>query len=411
MNLIVDIAWTHVRTRARQTLVAVAGVATGVGFSVMMAALMQGSQDDFVNRLVNSLAHISVSDERRTPPEQPAESAFAAAQIHGLTPEERRRGIKNPLATMAALEAWMPGGIAPSVKTQAIIRYASRDVGVTLIGIDPHREPRVSELPKQMREATLSALFRATNAVILGDRLAEKMGARVGANITIQASEGASVNAQVVGLFHAGIRMTDESTAYALLKTGQILGRQTGLVNEIRVRLDDPMIAREVSQRIERETGYKSVSWQEQHEDLLSTFVIRNIIMYTVVGAILLVASFGTYNIISTITHEKARDIAIMKSLGLNERTVRSIFVMEAMIIGSAGGIAGFILGYLLSLGLGSIEIKSPFMDANRLPLAYNSLHYLIAGTVALVSSVAAGWAPARKAARVHPVEIIRGAT
>jgi lipoprotein-releasing system permease protein len=99
-------------------------------------------------------------------------------------------------------------------------------------------------------------------------------------------------------------------------RPAQILAQQTGLVNELRVRVDDPMRAREVAARIERQTGYKSVSWQEAHEDLLSTLVIRNIIMYTIVGAILLVASFGTYNIISTITHEKARDIAIMKSLG-----------------------------------------------------------------------------------------------
>lgn len=411
MNLVFDIAWTHVRTRARQTLVAVAGVGTGVGFSIMMAALMQGSQDDFVDRLVNTLAHIAISDERRVPPEQPAEQAFAAAEIHGLTPEARRRGIKNPLATMAALEAWVPGGVAPSVKTQVIVRYASRDVAVSLVGIDPHREPKVSELPKQMRQGTLASLFRATNAVILGDRLAEKIGARVGANITLQASEGGAINAQVVGIFHSGIRPTDESTAYALLKTGQILSRQTGLVNELRIKLGDPMIAREISQRIERETGYKSISWQEQHEDLLSAFVIRNVIMFTVVGAILLVASFGTYNIISTITHEKARDIAIMKSLGLREGTVRRIFVIEALIIGLVGALAGFVLGYLLCVGLGMIEIKSPFMDSNRLPLAYNPLHYLIAVSVALASSFAAGYAPARKAARLHPVEIIRGAT
>jgi lipoprotein-releasing system permease protein len=69
------------------------------------------------------------------------------------------------------------------------------------------------------------------------------------------------------------------------------------------------------------------------------------------------------------------------------------------------------VLGYLLCLGLGTIEIKSPFMDSNRLPLAYNPLHYLIAVAVALMSSFAAGYAPARKAARLHPVEIIRGAT
>jgi lipoprotein-releasing system permease protein len=113
VNLIFDIAFTHVRARVRQTGFAVAGVATGVGFSIMMASLMQGSQDDFTQRLVNTLPHITVSDERRNPPPQPAERLYEAAEIHGLTPEARRPGIKNPLATMAALDAWLPGGIAP----------------------------------------------------------------------------------------------------------------------------------------------------------------------------------------------------------------------------------------------------------------------------------------------------------
>jgi lipoprotein-releasing system permease protein len=411
MTLITDIAWTHVRSRARQTLVAIAGVSIGVGFSIMMAALMQGSQDDFIRQLVNALPHITVSDERREPPVQPAESEYAAARIYGLTPESRRRGIKNPLATMASLEGWVPGAVAPSTKVQAIIRYASRDVGTSIFGIDPHREPRVSDLAHQMRQGSVASLYRATNAIILGDRLAEKIGARVGANITVQTSEGARIDAQVVGFFHSGVRSIDETTSYVLIRTAQILARQTGLVNEIRVRVDDPMKAREVSMRIEQETRYKSISWQEAHEDLLNTFVVRNIIMYTIVGAILLVASFGTYNIISTITHEKARDIAIMKSLGLSEGTVRTIFVIEGQILGFVGGLIGFVLGYLLCLALGSIEIKSPFLDATRIPLAYSPWHYVIALSVAMVSSFAAGYVPARRAARLHPVEIIRGAT
>lgn len=411
MNLIFEIAWTHVRARVRQTGFAVAGVATGVGFSIMMASLMQGSQEDFTNRLVNTLPNVTVSDERRTPPPQPAEILYQAAEIHGLTPEARRRGIKNPLASMAALEAWLPGEIGPSVKVQAIIRYANHDIATNVIGIDPRREAKVSDLPKQMRQATLVALYRATNAIIIGDRLSDKIGARIGANITLQTSQGARISAQVVGFFHSGVRQIDESTAYVLTKTGQILSQQTGLINELRVRLRDPMSSREIAERIERDTGYKSVSWQEANEDLISTFIIRNIIMYTVVGAILLVASFGTYNIISTITHEKARDIAIMKSLGLSEFTVRSIFVVEAMIIGVAGGLVGFALGYLLCIALGMVEIKNPFIDSDHLPLAYTYTHYLLAGAVALVSSVVAGYQPARKAARLHPVEIIRGAT
>jgi len=411
MNLILDIAWTHVRARVRQTGFAVSGVAIGVGFSIMMASLMQGSQDDFTRRLVDTLPNITVSDERRAPPQQPAERLYGAVEIHGLTPEARRPGIKNPLATMAALEAWTPGRIAPSVKVQAIIRYANHDVATSVTGIDPHREAQVSDLPRQMRGATLLALYRATNAIVVGDRLAEKIGARIGANITLQTSVGARLSAQVVGFFHSGVRQIDESTAYVLTKTGQILSQQTGLINELRVRLKDPLQAREVAARIETETGYKSVSWQEANEDLLSTFIIRNIIMFAVVGAILLVASFGTYNIISTITHEKARDIAIMKSLGFGEGTVRAIFVVEAVIIGLAGALVGFAIGYALCLGLGAIRINNPFIDSDRLPLVYAPLHYLMAGGVALVSSVVAGHQPARKAARQHPVEIIRGAT
>ena len=411
MNLVFDIAFTHVRARVRQTGFAVAGVATGVGFSIMMASLMQGSQDDFTQRLVNTLPHITVSDERRNPPPQPAERLYQAAEIHGLTPEARRPGIKNPLATMAALDAWLPGGIAPSVKVQAIIRYANHDVSTTVTGIDPRRESKVSELPKQMRGATLTALYRATNAIIIGDRLSEKIGARIGANITLQTSQGARVSAQVVGFFHTGVRQQDEGTAYVLTKTGQILSRQTGLINELHIRLNDPLASREIAARVENDTGYKSVSWQEAYEDLLSTFIIRNIIMYAVVGAILLVASFGTYNIISTITHEKARDIAIMKSLGLSEYTVRMIFVVEALIIGLTGALAGFALGYLLCRGLGAIRITNPFIDSDHLPLAYTYVHYLMAGAVALVSSVVAGYQPARKAARGNPIEIIRGAT
>jgi len=409
IKLILYIALTHVRYRLRQSLVAVAGVATGVGFSIMMAALMVGSQNDFMRQLIDALPHITVSDDLRRAPTQPAETFFAAAQIHGLTPEVRRRGIKNPMAIIAALEGWVPGAVAPSVKTQALIRYAGRDMGASILGIDPFRELKVSALARQMRKGTLASLYRANNAIILGDRLAEKVGARPGSNLSVQATEGARINAPVVGLIRSGIRAVDEGTAYVLVNTGQILAQQTGLVNELRVRVSDPMAAAAVAQRIERETGYKSVSWQEANEDLLSAFIIRNVIMYTVAGAILLVASFGTYNIVSTITHEKTRDIAILKALGLPEVVVRRIFVVEALTIGLIGALAGWALGYSLTASLGTIEIKNPMIDITRLPLAYSFLHY--AAAVALASSLVAGYFPARKASRLHPVDIIRGAT
>jgi lipoprotein-releasing system permease protein len=320
VNLILAIAWTHVRHRARQTLVAIVGVMTGVGFSVMMAAMMEGSQDDFIKTLVDSLPHISVTDELREPTRQPADIRYQAAEFHGLTPEVRRPGIKNPMATIASLKTWVPGALTPSVQSKAVLRFAGRNLTTSIIGIDPRTEADVSNLATHMRQGTLTSLYRASNAILLGDRLASKIGARVNSNITLASAEGASMSATVVGTFHTGFRATDETTGYVLLKTAQVLEKQTGIVNEIRVRTADPMQARLISERIGEQTGYKSISWQEAQEDLLSAITLRNVLMYTIVGAILLVASFGTYNIISTITHEKTRDIAILKSLGFMDQ-------------------------------------------------------------------------------------------
>lgn len=411
MNLVVSIALTHIRARMRQTLVGLMGVATGVGFSVMMAALMEGSQRDFVAQLVDAMPHISVTDQRREPPPQPAEEVFDLAQIHGLTTPVIRPGIKNPYALIASIESWVPGAVAPSVQSKAVLRFAGRDTAASIIGIDPRREPNVSKLSSQIVSGSLNDLYKSSNAIILGSGLAKKIGARVGNSVTLVGGNGRTISANVVALSRTGINQLDENQAHTLIKTAQILAGQTGLVNEIRVRTRDAMGAREVAERIEAETRYKSVSWLEANEDLLSAFQIRNFIMFAVVGAILLVASFGTYNIISTITHEKTRDIAILKSLGLPSRTVRRIFVLEALIIGVMGVLAGWVLGYVMSLGMGQVEFRSPFMDATRLPILYSPLHYILAGAVALGASAIAGFFPARKAAAVQPVEIIRGAS
>jgi lipoprotein-releasing system permease protein len=144
MSLVLHIALTHVLSRVRQTVVGTLGIATGVGFSIMMASLMEGSQRDFVTTLINTLPHVSVTDERRHAAPQPAEQVFAAAQISGLRPDEQRPGVKNPLALIDAIEAWAPGAVAPSVTTRAILRYAGRDLAASVLGIDPKREPTVS---------------------------------------------------------------------------------------------------------------------------------------------------------------------------------------------------------------------------------------------------------------------------
>ena len=104
-NLILDIAWTHVTTRVRQTLVGMAGVAMGVGFTIMMAGLMQGSQIDFLRQLVDTMPHVTVQDERRTAPVQPADQEYGAVQMSNVANINSRPGIKYPESVMASLRS------------------------------------------------------------------------------------------------------------------------------------------------------------------------------------------------------------------------------------------------------------------------------------------------------------------
>lgn len=413
MRLILEIAFTHIAGRGRQTLVAVIGVAVGVGFSIAMAALMQGGQDDFVRQLVDTMPHVQVTDDQRTARRQPAEDAFDTVAISGLRPRDDRRGIINPTAALAWLNDWIPGRFAANLKLQGVIRYSGREVGAAVIGVDPKVEPGVSPIVDDFRAGSFAALAAGGNNVVIGDTMAGRLGANLGDTITAVSSEGLTRDFKIAGLFHTGTTARDEGEAYVLLKNAQILSARPNVINQINIKLDDPNGAPAVARRVEAELGYKAVAWQEANESILQALVVRNVIMYTVVAAIMLVAGFGIFNIISTITHEKARDIAIMKSLGFAEADMRRLFLLEGVAIGTAGSAVGWVIGFALvyALSLIRFEIAATGQEMTHLPIAWSILHYLIASGFALGSAAVAGYLPARRAARVNPVDIIRGAT
>jgi len=412
MRLLFKIAWTHVRNRLRQTVVSTLGVALGVGFSIAMAALMEGSQRDFVTTLINAMPHVDIKDERRTPEIQPAEAQFDLVQYHGLRPVDDTRGIRNPTEAMAAVRDWVDGAIAPRLVGQAVLRYSGQDAGMTLIGVQPHKELTVSQIAEDMRQGAFEDLAVTVNGLVLGDTAAETLGFGIGDTVTLTSAAGLAKRFKVVGLFHTGVTASDEGLAYAPLKATQILLERPNVVNRITLKLNDIHTATEVSKRVERQLGYKAVGWQEANEGLMEAFAVRNVIMYTVVGAILLVAGFGIFNIISTIVHEKARDIAILKSLGFPESDMQMVFVIEGLVIGVLGAIAGSLLGYGLSRYMATITFEySVGAEITHMPIYISWVHYVAASFLALLSSGIAGFVPARRAARLNPVDIIRGAT
>lgn len=413
MGVAVDIALAHVRGRKRQTIVSVAGVAMGVGFFIAVGALMEGSQQDFISTLIDSAPHITVKDEFRDPPRQPVEHFYAggAIKIDGLKPKDEVRGIRRARARVAALDARDGLDAAPTLRGQVVMRYGSKDVSATLVGIEPERERRVSQIENDLREGDLNALHTAANGVILGSGLVRKLGIRLGETFSVTAPTGVRLLMKVVGTFHTGAVAVDSFQAYALLKKVQVLQDRPNVINEIRVKVDDIYAARAIARTIETQYGYKTESWEEANEDLLEVLVIRNAILYSVVTAILIVAGFGIYNIISTVTFEKARDIAILKSLGFRAHDIRRIFLGQGFVVGICGAVLGWALGFGLTEVLGAIEFEiKTLTERSGLPLYRGPFFYAMGGVLAIVSAMTAAYVPARRASRVNPVDIIRGA-
>jgi lipoprotein-releasing system permease protein len=133
--------------------------------------------------------------------------------------------------------------------------------------------------------------------------------------------------------------------------------------------------------------------------------------MFSVVLAILIVASFGIYNTLSTIVIEKTRDIAILKSMGFHANDIRLIFLFEGSIIGAIGSVFGLLLGAGLMHILSTIEVKPPGVTEKAfLPIWWGIEQFELAVLFALSSCILAAYLPARRAGKVHPVEILRGA-
>ncbi len=412
MSLQLSIAVTQLISRRRPTLVSLTGIALGVAFFLAVSSLMRGSERDFIKRLIDNSPHITVSDEYRKAQRQPAAEQWpdGAVEVRRVKPLTEVRGIRGHAQKLVFIES-LPGlRAAPVLMGSVVLTFAGRNEGVTLNGIIPAKMKGVSTIEEKLTQGSLEALAANPNGIVIGEGLAKKFGLSMGSVVNVSLPEGEVRTLKIVGIFRTGNASYDETQTFVLLKRAQGLLDRPNRVNRFILQLDDPYAARDVAAVIEDRIGYKSVSWLEASEDLMSVLLVRNLIMYSVVSAILVVASFGIYNTISTIVMEKIHDIAILKSMGFHARDIRRIFLAEGVILGALGSLFGVTLGMGLMWLLAQVEIKPPgASDLVHLPIYWGWEQYLLAVGFALVSAVGAAYLPARKAGRVQPVAILRG--
>lgn len=413
MRLLAFIAVKHLLARKRQSLVSLLGIILGVAFFLMISSLMQGSEKDFIRRLIDNMPHILVSDTYRNPRLQPVERLYksnGAIEVRSVKPVTETRGVRSYeqivdyLRTLPGVEA------SPMLAGQGVLSFAGQNTAVELDGMIPEDIQDVVTIQDYMVSGSINDLIANPNGIVLGEELLRTFSLERGDNVTVTAPTGQVRTFKILGVFRTGTSEHDLGRGFVSLKRMQALMDRPHRANRIIVKLPDPYRARAIAADLENRFSYKSISWQEASEDIMSTLAIRNIIMYSVVSSVLIVAAFGIYNVISTVVMEKHRDIAILKSMGFLARDIQWIFVIQGFIQGIIGSLLGLPLGSALMYALMQIEFKPPgSTEPIVMPLDWGWMQFAMAGGFALCAALSAAFLPARKGARVQPVDILRG--
>ncbi len=413
MQLLASIAVKHLLARKRQSLISLLGIILGVAFFLTISSLMQGSEKDFIRKLIDNMPHIFVMDTYRNPRLQPVERVYnskGAIEVRSVKPVTETRGIRGYEQIVAYLRT-LPGVEAsPVLAGQGVLSFAGKNIAVALDGMIPEDIQHVVTIQDYMISGSMNDLIANPSGIVLGEELLRTFSLERGDNITVTAPTGQVRTTKIIGVFRTGRSNYDLNHGFVSLKSMQALMNRPHRANTIIVKLPDPYRARVIAADLESRFSYKSVSWQEASEDLMSTLAIRNIIMYSVVSSVLIVAAFGIYNVISTVVMEKHRDIAILKSMGFLARDIQHIFVIQGFILGLVGSLLGLPLGSALMYALMQVEFKPPgTTQPIVMPLDWGWLQFAVASGFATSAALIAAFLPARKGACVQPVDILRG--
>ncbi len=411
-----EIAFTYLSARKKQTFVASLGVMFGISMFIFMQSMMKGTNDYFEKSSFSSTPHIRLYSENKLADTHMLNNFIKDSSIKLLTnPKQlkQNQGLTNPYGIINQVYKNPEiANVTPQVTANVIYTSGSVTINGNVAGVNITEEDKMFDVQSNVISGDLHDLDRVNNGLLIGKGIADKLSLHTGDNITVSSGSGSAMIMRVIGIFASGIKQLDETKSYAnIVQAQNLMGKDRSYVTEIKINLKDYNNAARVARTLETLTGYRAEDWVQANEQLKTAFKIRAIILNSVIGVILLVAGFGIYNILNMTIYEKIKEIAILKAMGFSGRSVTSIFLQQAIYIGLMGGIIGIMFGFLMSFGLSHVYIGSstPMGSLKYFPMSFYVPHYIEALCFGVLTTFAAGYFPARKAAKVDPVTIIRG--
>jgi len=411
------IARVHLLSRKKQTLIATLGVTFGIAMFIFMISFMTGVNNVISDILLSVTPDIHFYNDVKTDYRSSVASEYFNEDsgkwiiVRHPRPRATLLNLKNAPGIIAGMRR-IPGVavVSPLISVQVLFNYGPVQLGVIADGVDIREEDRLFGLEAKMVSGRPGDLLTTANGILIGSKLALKLNVTVGDLVTATASSGAQMRFRVAGIYQFGLGTVDEGKVYVSLQDlQQLLGKDRDYITDIRIKLKDNGRARAVAQLLARKYGYRADDWETTNASIKAGNRIRNTLTYVVSFTMLVVAGFGIYNIMNMVILGKMKDIAILKAQGFDRRDVTTIFLSQSLVIGVTGGVAGLLLGFLLSYALSTLPFPhDDFMLIKTYPVTFVTRHYLLGAGFGLLTTLAAGWLPARRAAKVDPVAILR---
>ena len=389
------------------TVISVLGVMIGVMTLNVVMAVMSGFEETLRDRLLGINAHIAL-----------------------IRSGEPMRDYENLIQQVSKEDGVVAA--TPTIYGQVMLTAGSRVSGVVVRGIDPDRVNRVVNVQSFLREGNLNGLKTQhpiqvedrtvlLPGIILGERLANQLGVFPGSAVQVVSPLGSPTAIGVIpkvrrffvaGILRTGMSEIDSTLVFMGLAEAQRFFELGDAVTNIELRIRNVDQSRQVAEQIQRRLGfpYFAEDWTRLWPNLFSALKLEKTVYFLV---LLLMILIGAFNIVSTlvmVVMEKKKDIAILRSMGATQQSIRRIFLLKGCIIGILGTVLGAILGLLVCLLISQYQFDLPdgVFLIKTVPVRIYPMNFIMVTIASLAVCLIASIYPARQAAKLDPVEIIR---
>jgi len=424
MSYELRISWRHLCSRKSQkfisliTFISMGGVALGVMALIVVIAVMTGFGQNLRDKILGTNSHIVVTQ----------------AMSNGM---ENYENVLEKVKTVPQVK-----DAAPFILKQVMLTFGQRSSGVVIRGVDPEREANISDLQKNLTEGKLSYLDHAPQSaadqeagiqrkgIILGKELARNLGVYTGDILGILSPSVRMTPlgiipkikiVEVVGIFESKMYEYDANLAFISISSAQSLFSMNNRVTGIEIKVADIDAAGKIAETIKDKLGrpYFVRDWMQMNKNLFSALKVEKVTMFIILILIILVAAFNIISTLFMVVMDKAKDIAILKSMGATRRSIMQIFSMQGLIIGICGTALGCIAGFTIVPNLNEIvgfiewlfEFKAFPQDVyylDELPSQIQWFDSFLIIVFSVLICFLASLYPAWRASRLDPVDGLR---